>query len=187
MSTEALEQAFASTRTILSNVKNNQLDNDTPCQSWKVRDVVNHVVGNSLWAAEAVDTGEAGSPPEDNFADGDFLAEYDKGIKAAVDAFGAPGAQEKTIKLPFGPFPGIGFMGLVTTDAFTHGWDIAKATGQDTDLEPELAARLLEASRANIQDAFRGPDGKAPFGSAQEVPDAAPAADQLAGFLGRKV
>ena len=28
-------------------------------------------------------------------------------------------------------------------DTFQHGWDLAKATGQDTDLDPELAAGLL--------------------------------------------
>ena len=89
------------------------------------------------------------------------------------------------MKLPFGEFPAATFIGLTTTDAFVHGWDVAKATGQSTDLNPELAATLLERARAAIPDSFRGPDGTAPFGPIVEVPDSAPAADQLAGFLGR--
>jgi uncharacterized protein (TIGR03086 family) len=68
----------------------------------------------------------------------------------------------------------------------THGWDVAKATGQSTDLDPELAAELLEGARLAIPDAFRGPDTQAPFGPEQPVPANATNADKLAAFLGRK-
>ena len=37
---------------------------------------------------------------------------YDDATKQAVAAFGAPGALEKTVKLPFGELPGAAFMGL---------------------------------------------------------------------------
>ena len=64
--------------------------------------------------------------------------------------------------------------------------DLAQATGQSTDLAPELAAALLEGAKASIPDEFRGPEG-APFGPKQEAPTGATAADELAAFLGRKV
>ncbi len=38
-------------------------------------------------------------------------------------------------------------MGLSTTVTFTHAWDLARATGQDTNLDPELATTLLAQSR----------------------------------------
>lgn len=120
-----------------------------------------------------------------DFASGDYLAAYDEGVKASVAAFGADGAMEKMIKLPFGTFPGAAFLGLATTDAFTHGWDLAQATGQSTDLAPDLAAALLDGAKASIPDEFRGPEG-APFGPKQEAPKGATAADELAAFLGRK-
>ncbi len=95
---------------------------------------------------------------------------------------------DKTVDLPWGQMPGGAFMGLATTDIFTHSWDLARATGQSTDLDPELAAQLLAGSKASIQDAFRGPDGSgAPFGPQQQAPDGATTADQLAAFLGRVV
>ena len=94
---------------------------------------------------------------------------------------------EKTIKLPFGEFPGAAFCALATTDTFTHGWDLAKATGQSTDLAPALAAELLVGARASIPDQFRGPDGVAPFGAQVEPPASATEADKLAAFLGRSV
>lgn len=188
MSTETLERAFASTRNVLSNVKADQLDEATPCASWDVRQLINHIVAGSHWFA--ISTNAGASPDEDDteatdYAGGDFVAAFDEGSQAALAAFGAPGAQEKMIKLPFGEFPGAGFMALATTDTFQHGWDLARATGQDANLDPELAAQLLTGARATIPDQFRGPDGAAPFGPVVESDDAAPAASQLAAFLGR--
>jgi hypothetical protein len=59
--------------------------------------------------------------------------------------------------------------------------------GEPTDLEPAIAAELLKNARLSIPEAFRGEDGKAAFGPIVDVPSSAPAADQLAGFLGRQV
>jgi uncharacterized protein (TIGR03086 family) len=187
VSTEALEQAFADARGILANVKSEQLSEPTPCQSWQVRDVVNHMIGVSFFAADAVNTGTGTSPPDTDFSAGDMLASYDDGIRQAVAAFGASGAQDKMITLPFGTLPASVFMGISTTDAFAHGWDLAKATGQPTDIDPELAAQLLEGARMFVQPAFRGEDGKAPFGPEQPAPADASTADHLAAFLGRRL
>ena len=74
------------------------------------------------------------------------------------------------VKMPFGEMPGRAVLGLAMTDNFTHGWDLAQATGQSTDLAPELAAQLLESSRQMIQPAFRGEDGAAPFGPRAGMP-----------------
>lgn len=182
MSTAPFEQAIASTRSVLANVSSDDLDKPTPCASWKVSDLVNHIVGGQHFFAAGIQ----GSPPpgETDYASGDFLSAYDDAAKKAVDAFSADGVLEQMHKLPFGEMPGSAFLGLATTDTFQHGWDLAKATGQPTDLSPELAGAILDQARASIPDAFRGPEG-APFGPQAECPDDAPKADQLAAFLGR--
>jgi uncharacterized protein (TIGR03086 family) len=185
MSTD-LERAFAGARSVLANVTPDQLSNPTPCQSWQVRDLINHFVGNSGWFAVSVNTGVAPAPPETDFTTGDMVGAYDDGIAQAVDAFGRSDALEKMITLPFGTIPGGVYLGIATTDAFTHAWDLARATGQSTDLDPELAARLLEGSRLFIQPEFRGADGARPFGAEQPAPAGASNADALAAFLGRK-
>jgi uncharacterized protein (TIGR03086 family) len=77
-------------------------------------------------------------------------------------------------------------MGIVTTDTFAHTWDLARATGQSTDLDPELAASLLAQSRQSVQDEYRSEDG-AMFGLEQTAPDGSTVADELAAFLGRRV
>ena len=73
---------------------------------------------------------------------------------------------DRTVRLPFGEFPGAVVLGMAATEQFTHGWDLARATGQPTDLDPDLAAELLGQARLVITDAYRGPDGEALFGPA---------------------
>lgn len=191
MATETLAKAFAMTREILSNVSAADYERPTPCASWNVRALVNHIAEGANWFALCVNAGAAPDPDPTHgfdYAGGDLLASYDQGVEASLAAFGAPGAQERLVKLPFGELPGAAFMGIATNDVFAHGWDLAKATGQPTDLDPEMATQLLAIAQGFIPDEFRGPDGSgAPFGPAMEAPAAAAPADKLAAFLGRKV
>jgi uncharacterized protein (TIGR03086 family) len=185
MSAEVLQQAFASTGSILANVSAEQLDLPTPCASWKVRDVVNHIVGGTTYFAVTAETGTAPPVSDADHSAGDFKAQFQEGAERAVRAFGAEGAMEKTMKLPFADLPGSIFVFIAANDTFTHGWDLAKATGQTTDLDPALSAQLLEAAQI-IPDEMRGPDGQAPFGPKVDVPDSSSSADKLAGFMGRR-
>jgi uncharacterized protein (TIGR03086 family) len=183
--TGRLARACASTRAVLTRVRPGQLSAATPCASWDVRALINHFVGTPGWAAAAVRTGDGTPAPDRDYAAGDYLASYDAAVRAALDAFAAPGALERLITLPFGEFPGAVLLGILAQDQFVHGWDLARATGQPADLDPGLAAELLASARTVITDAFRGPDGAALFGPARPPAPAAGAADRLAAFLGR--
>lgn len=185
MSTQPFEQAIASTRSILENVTGSQLSDATPCASWTVAQLINHIVGGQHFFLAAL----AGTPPvsgDSDHASGDYLSAFDEVSSNAVAAFSQDGVMQKTFTLPFGEMPGAALMGLATTDTFQHGWDLAKATGQSTDLAPELAAGILQQSKMSIQDSFRGPEG-APFGPEQQAAPDASTADHLAAFLGRSV
>jgi uncharacterized protein (TIGR03086 family) len=186
MGSELLSQAMASTGAVLAGVSKDQLDETTPCASWQVRELINHVVGGATYFAVTAETGEAPArEDEPDFCDGDFMAEFKTGAARAVKAFDADGVMDKTLKLPFAELPGGVFVNIATSDTFTHGWDLAKATGQSTDLNPELA-ELLAIVQALLPDAMRGPDTQAPFGPQVEAPAGANAADRLAAFLGRQ-
>lgn len=180
-----LDQAFESTLAILVKVEPSQLTAPTPCASWDVRALINHFVGAARWWATTI-TGEDEAADAD-YASGDFVAEYQESIQLAVAAFKVDGILEKMIALPFGEFPGVALRGFAATDQFAHGWDLARAIGHHTDLNPDLAARLLSQSTTVITGAFRGPDGQAPFGPVRQAPADAGPADQLAAFLGRSV
>lgn len=170
MSVEPLQQAIESTRSVLTNVSGDDLDRGTPCASWKVSDVVNHLVGGQLFFAAMVN-GEAPSAESPDFAHGDFVAAFDQAAAASVAAFNGDGAMERTIHLPFGDMPGAVFAGIAATDTLTHGWDLAKATGQPTDLAPDLAAMLLSDVGPFLPEGLRGPDGMALFGAEQPAPE----------------
>jgi len=185
MSTEVLEQAVATTRGVLANVTPDQYDLATPCASWDVRALVNHVVGGTHFYVTAM-TGAPWDPAADYTA-GDIVRAYDDGAAAAIAAFGAPGAMEQMVELPFATLPGAVFVGIASTDQFTHAWDLARATGQDTDLEPDFAHRLLDNARKTLPDEVRGAEGVALFGARQDAGADGSNADQLAAFLGRRV
>ena len=180
-----LNQAMQSTLAVLAEVRPGDLGAQTPCASWDVRALINHFVGTARWWAATI-TGD-GEVSAVDYAAGNFAAAYEESIQIAVAAFEADGALARTVRLPFGEFPGTVLLDLAATEQFTHGWDLARAIGHPADLEPALASVLLSQARLAITDAYRGPDGQALFGPAVTAPDGAGPADQLAAFLGRSV
>lgn len=185
---DTLQRAVNTSRDIVASVQPEQMDDLTPCQSWKVRDLLNHMIDAPTFAATVMETGDWTNQSGESVdhASGDYLAEYDSATARAIAAFRADGALSKMVKLPFGELPGAAFANIATGDAFVHGWDLAKATGTTTDLDPELATEILVAVRPLLPDQMRGPDGQAPFGPAVEAPADASPADKLAAFLGRQ-
>ncbi len=171
------QDAFA---VVLASVRPDQLDDPTPCSEWKIRDLIEHVVGGNehvgIWA------GIYQQPP----ARSDELTEAHRVAAAAAhEVFASPAGMATMFELPFAQIPGSFFIGMRTSDVLTHAWDLAAATGQSTDLDPELATEQLAAVRQFVQPEFRGP-GK-PFADEQPCSSDRPPADQLAAFLGRSV
>ncbi len=185
MSIEPLRQAIDSTRRVVAGVAAEQFSDDTPCASWTVAELIDHIVGAQIFfssAIEGIAAPETGADP----SAGDYLASYDEASAGLLAALSVDGIMQKTISMPFGDMPGSAVTGIVANDVFVHGWDLARATGQSTDLAPELAGLFLERSRASLQESLRGDEG-APFGHECQAPDGACKADQLAAFLGRSV
>jgi uncharacterized protein (TIGR03086 family) len=165
---------------VLANVRPGQMDAPTPCEEWAVRDLIEHLIGGNERVAI-----RAGLRSEPAPRPGDLREAHRATAREAQAIFAAPGCLTRVFDLPIGPTPGSVFIWIRATDALVHAWDLAKATGQPTDLDPELAAYQLAASRKNLPDALRGP-GKV-FGHPQPCDQERPPADQLAAFLGRSV
>lgn len=185
MTTEPLAAAMQASRTVLANIKPEQLQDPTPCASWDVAGLIDHLVGAQTFFRAGL-LGEKPAEADEKPSAGDYLAQYDAATRSCLEAFGAEGALDGIVSLPFGDMPGTALMGLAINDTLTHGWDLAKATGQSTDIAPELSAAVLEQARSAIQPSFRGDEG-APFGPEKEAPAGANNADKLAAFLGRDV
>jgi uncharacterized protein (TIGR03086 family) len=163
---------------VLANVSAEQWTAATPCQGWTVGDIADHVIGANNWVQ-----GLAGQAPV--APSGDKSADVAASGEGAQATFAAEDGLSRMFELPFGTMPGRAFIGLRTNDLFVHAWDVAKATGQSTDLDADLAAEGLAASRQRIGPEMRG-EGR-PFGAEMPCPDGRPVSDQLAAFLGRVV
>ncbi|MGC5015312.1 TIGR03086 family metal-binding protein [Streptosporangium sp. DT93] len=138
---EAYSRALDAFGALVHRVGPGQWENPTPCVDWDVRDLVNHVVGENLWAPELL-AGRASAEVGDAF-DGDLLGDdpikaFDTSAVAAVQAATAPGALEGVVRLPFGDVPGGEYVTELFADALIHTWDLARAIGADERLDPEL-------------------------------------------------
>jgi uncharacterized protein (TIGR03086 family) len=169
------QDAFAA---VLANVKADQMDLPSTCDEWTVRQVIDHVVGGNQWVQQL---GGREPPPLPD----DLVAAHAASAAGAHAVFAAPDGLTRPFELPFGTVPGSLFIILRTGDALTHAWDLARSTRQPTDIDPELAAQILEVTRPMVSADFRG-QGR-PFGEEQPCPEGRSATDQMAAFLGRSV
>lgn len=135
-----------------------QWTNPTPATEWDVRALVNHLVGENLWAAPLL-RGSTIAEVGDRF-NGDVLGDDPKGAwkrakDEAVAAANEPGVLERTAHLSFGDVPGSEYLMQLFADHLIHGWDLACGVGGDDRLDPELvsACRTWFLER---EDLYRG-------------------------------
>jgi uncharacterized protein (TIGR03086 family) len=179
--TRAVDQTAA----IISRVRPDQADQPTPCRSFDVRALVNHVVLDVGMFTATADGVKGEQQTADVIGEdwtGSFRAVTDR-LRAAWQRRGVTG---RTLTLPLGEVPAEWSVGQQVTDLVVHGWDIAKATGQSTDLDAQLAQVSLDWAEQNFQPEFRGDEASGRvFGPEVSVPKEAPPYERLAGFFGR--
>ncbi len=74
-------------------------------------------------------------------------------------------------------------MNIAIFDVTTHTWDLAKGTGQSTDLDPEVLGAALDIAQQMLSDDFRALGHVRRAG--RRCPTTRPLQDRLAGFTGR--
>lgn len=139
-------RAMLATQRIIDQVRPDRWHSPTPCTEWDARQVANHIIGENLWAGELFQgktVAEVGNALDGDLTGEDPAAAYRESVEVARTAVEAPGAMEATCHLSFGDYSGADYAGQLFMDLLIHGWDIAKGTGQDTRLDPELVARCL--------------------------------------------
>ncbi|MFI6513678.1 TIGR03086 family metal-binding protein [Streptosporangium sp. NPDC050855] len=170
---EAYGRALDAFGALVHRIAPDQWETPTPCVDWDVRALVNHVVGESLWAPELL-AGRTSAEVGDAF-DGDLLGDdpikaFDTSAVAAVQAVTAHGALEGFVRLPFGDVPGREYVTELFADALIHTWDLARAIGADERLDPELveacAAWFAAAEPGREQETAPG-ESRSPAEDAQ--------------------
>lgn len=177
-----LDRVTAGVRTVLDRVRDDQWDRPTACSEWNVREVANHLAYGALKAAAWV-VGRA-EPAEEDHLDVDPRSRFEVTAKEIRVVFGEPGFLERTVETPLGSLPGTMLVASRVNELLVHGWDIADATCQSTDLEPELAEQALAQWQAHLGGQPRPENG--PFAPEQQPLENPTATDRLAAFLGRR-
>jgi uncharacterized protein (TIGR03086 family) len=180
---ETHEKALDQSGNIVDGVDRGQADLATPCTEWNVDALLKHMIGGN-WMFATLSEGKPGeAKPATASGDGNPAHAYRESAGALKAAWRQPGALDKSYQLPFGELPGEAVLSAHTVELVAHGWDLAKATGQEAKYDPDV----LETAAGFAHHAFPSPRAPGvPIAAEVPVPEDAPAVDRLAGFLGRK-
>lgn len=138
---ELLEVARARTVPLVRGVRDGQLDTPTPCADYDVRGLLNHLfhVVVQFQALAAKKDSDFTTTPD--YLTGDWRGRFDDEVASLVAAWAAPGADEGVTGAMAMPAGTVGAMVLL--DLTVHGWDLARATGQEF-VADERVVRALE-------------------------------------------
>ncbi|MFC4336476.1 TIGR03086 family metal-binding protein [Salininema proteolyticum] len=172
---------------LLPGIDDSRMSDRTPCEEFTLGAVINHMLGLT-WvfadAANKVRGPHTDSPPTapPSAPEAEWRTVLPIRLDALAQAWAAPEAWEGEATAGGVTMPAE-IMGLVALNEVTvHGWDLARATGQEYELDPEIVKTLTEfvAQDADDQAAREGI-----FGPAVRVPEDAPPLDRLIGLTGR--
>lgn len=180
-----LSPACRRTAEVLAGVTDEQLTAPTPCEDLCLDDLVAHVGGLAAAFAAAgrkefgplTDTPPTfGAKPDEN-----WRTEYPARLTDLADAFADPAAWEGMSRAGGVDFPAEVAGMVALTEVVIHGWDIARATGQPYDVDPETAEAVLpHVTQIAAEEPVEGL-----FGAPVPVADDAPVLDRLAALTGR--
>jgi uncharacterized protein (TIGR03086 family) len=115
-------------------IADDQWDSPTPDEGWTVRDLVQHLVSEELWAPPLL-AGSTIQEVGDRF-DGDLVGDdpktaWDAAARAAVEAARADAPLSRTVHVSFGDISAEEYLTQLTGDHTIHAWDLARAIGAD--------------------------------------------------------
>ena len=160
------------------------LDAATPCTDWDLRTLLNHTILWTSYSAERRAHGESVAEElmsKDFTADPGFARDYQAQLARAVQAWSDPQAWAGDRSVMGGAMPAADIAAMLIMEMVLHGWDIAKATGQDYHCDGELAQALLDTVQAQ-GDMFRQYQG---FAATVPVPEEATTFDCALSLSGR--
>ncbi|QTE30367.1 TIGR03086 family metal-binding protein [Pengzhenrongella sicca] len=121
-------------------------DDPTPCTDWSVRQLVNHLTAEHLWAPELLagrTIADVGTAFDGDVLGDDPVAAWRRAIGASIDAFATQGVLGRTVELSSGERAAHEYLDELVTDLAIHGWDLATALHLDETIDPLTVDRLL--------------------------------------------
>jgi uncharacterized protein (TIGR03086 family) len=135
---------------------------DESLPGWTVGDLVAHLVNEQLWvppllAGEPFDLIDGRFPEDtDGLLGTDPFTGWETAADGALSAFAEDDALIRTVHLERGPTPATQYILEMTADLTVHAWDLAHATGGDTELDGELITAALVFAEQLPEDGVPG-------------------------------
>lgn len=184
-----LEPAAERMAALIRSTTDDALDAPTPCADYSLGALLDHVDGfaQAFTAAATKSTGPASSqsPAGDASRLGDdWRTRIPQHLRTLTEAWRAPEALTGMTRAGGIDMPGEVAAVVALEELVIHGWDVARATGQDFDCDDPT----LEVVRRFVAQ-FAGPDqadlrGDA-YGAPVDVSEAAPMLDRTVALSGR--
>ncbi|MBT2389257.1 TIGR03086 family protein [Streptomyces sp. ISL-1] len=182
-----LHPAARAVAQLLAAIGDEQLAYPTPCPKYSVRELLGHLVGLSTAFRDAArkDLGPSTSTDPGSVLpvlDDDWRAVLPRRLNELAEAWQKPGTWDGDTQAGGVTFPAAIAGRVALNELVIHGWDLARATGQEyTPGEASLRVSY-ELLKPIGDDSSR--DGM--FGPVVEVPEDAPLMDRVVGFSGRR-
>lgn len=179
---EQMQNAFDHFKDLVDRVPGDAWDNRTPCADWTVRELVNHLTAEHLWAPHLLG-GETMEQVGDEY-DGDVVgddpaAAWDSAQMKSREAW-AEAAEDTPVHLSFGTTTAGEYAEQMLLDLTVHAWDLARgAEIEEGALVADSVVHVLHYARAHELG------GKAPFGPEVNT-DSGDPQEQLVALLGRR-
>ena len=181
---EEMAAAAAQDAQVVAGAADRPLEGPTPCTDWDLRTLLNHTI---LWTAYSAERRARDEPLPDGLTDTDFVAEpgyakaYAAQLDKAVAAWSDPAAWDRELTVMGNTTSAADVGAMLIMETVLHGWDVARATGQEYRCDEPLAQALLATVQAQA-DMFRQYQG---FADEVNLPDSASAFDRALALSGR--
>ncbi|WLP89413.1 TIGR03086 family metal-binding protein [Gordonia sp. NB41Y] len=165
-----------------SAVRSDQWDNRTPCTEFDVRTLASHLIGTARRAV-ALGSGAdvfAVHPVADVFD----VDTYAATVAEAIELWADDAKLAAPVTVPWGTVPGAGALWGYVNESLVHGWDLAVATGQNPEADPEVVATTIEIAQRFIPAEIRA-DDQVPFAAVVTPRPQAGPTERLANWAGR--
>lgn len=175
-----LKPAAEQVAAIASRIRDDQLDDPTPTPDWPVGALLDHVLGlasaftDGARKVPRTDTPEPAARPPAGWRD-----ELNLRLDGLVEAWRDPAAWAGEATVGGVTLPAELTAAVVTDELIVHGWDLAVATGQPYEPDPELVA-----AATTFAEQFAGMEG-GPFGPPLPAPPDATPLQRLLTLTGR--
>jgi uncharacterized protein (TIGR03086 family) len=146
--------ASAEAARVVGNVPQNALNARTPCDDWDLRTLLNHTILWTSYSAERRAHGESVAEDlmnKDFTADPGFREDYARQIGKAVTAWSAPEAWTGTRNVMGDATPAADVGAMLLMETALHGWDVARATGQEFRTDEQTAKALEDIVQAQAE------------------------------------